>query len=173
MGALLAEFSFVEYQDAVGVLNGAEAMSDHHGGTSTEQTVQGFADLQFGFGVHAGGGFVKNQKTRIVRQCARETDQLALAAGKRGAALVHFGGYTSGESAYKIAQADFVDGVLYRGAINAGRSQADVRFDGAGEQEGILQDNAKLAAQILQVDGADVHAVEEDLSALHVVEAQQ
>src|SRR5271170_3180301 len=136
MGALLAEFSFVEYEYAVGVLNGAEAVGDDHGGTSAEQAIEGFADLQLGFGVHTGSGFVENQKTGIVRQRARETDQLALAAGKRGAALVYFGGYACGESAHKIAEADFVDGMLDRGAIDSRRSQADVRFDRAGEQEG-------------------------------------
>ena len=33
--------------------------------------------------------------------------------------------------------------------------------------------NAELAAQVLEIDGADIHSVEEDLAALNIVEAQK
>ena len=53
MGALFAEASFVEDEDSVGVLNGAEAMCDDERGAAAEQTVERFADLEFGLGVDA------------------------------------------------------------------------------------------------------------------------
>ncbi len=56
--ALFAEAAFVEDEDAVGVLNSAEAMGDDQRGAAAEQAVQGIADLQLGFGIHAGGGFI-------------------------------------------------------------------------------------------------------------------
>ena len=91
--ALFAQAAFVEHQDAVGVLNGAEAVRDDQRGAAGEQAVQRFANQQFRFCVHAGRGFVQNQEARIVRQRPRETDQLPLAHRKRGTALVHFRGH--------------------------------------------------------------------------------
>src|SRR4029077_10328468 len=40
-----------------------------------------------------------------------------------------------------------------------------------GEEEGVLKNDAEQAAEVLQIDFADVDAVEEDLAALNVVEA--
>ena len=87
MGALLAQASFVEDENAVGILDGAQAVRDDNRGASGEQPVQGFANHHFGFCIDAGGGFVEDQEVRIMRQGAGEAHELALADGKRGAAL--------------------------------------------------------------------------------------
>ena len=42
--ALLAKAAFVEDENAVGVLNGAETMRDDEGGASAEQAVEGIAN---------------------------------------------------------------------------------------------------------------------------------
>src|SRR5260221_2161128 len=68
MRALLAETAFVEDEDAVGVLNGAEAMRDDEGGAAAEQAVEGIANQQLGFRVHAGSGLVEGEGVRILRQ---------------------------------------------------------------------------------------------------------
>src|SRR6267142_2009389 len=86
MRALFAEAAFVEDEDTIGVLDGAEAMRDDQRGAAAEQAVEGIADLQLGLGVHAGGGFVEDKEARIVREGAREIDKLALTNGKCGAA---------------------------------------------------------------------------------------
>jgi len=59
------------------------------------------------------------------------------------------------------------------GAIDARRAESNVRFNGAGKEKGILEHDAELAAEILQVDQANVFAVEEDLAALNVVKTEQ
>ena len=46
----------------------------------------------------------------------------------------------------EIGKPDFADGILDGGPINVRSPQAHVGFDGAGKQEGILQDDAELAA---------------------------
>ena len=79
----------------------------------------------------------------------------------------------SGRESRKWPEAHFAQGALDGGAVDGCGAQADVRFERAGEQERILQDDAELAAQILHVQFADVDAVEQDLAALDVVEAQQ
>jgi len=56
------------------MLNGAQAMGNNECGSPGEQTIQGFANQQFRFGVHAGGGFVENQEARIVGERTRKID---------------------------------------------------------------------------------------------------
>src|SRR5947209_1320615 len=77
--ALLAKAAFVKDEDAVGMLNGAEAMRDHQRGAAAEQAVQGVANLELGSGVNAGGSFVQDEEARIVGEGAREIKQLTLA----------------------------------------------------------------------------------------------
>ncbi len=72
----------MEDEDAVGVLNGAEAVGDDDGGAAGEQAIEGFANHHLGARVDAGGGLVEDQELGIVRQSAGEADQLALADRK-------------------------------------------------------------------------------------------
>ncbi len=78
-----------------------------------------------------------------MRESAREADQLALAYGERGAAFIDARVDTLWQRADKIAKPNFVDGVLDSGAIDARRPEAYVGFNRSGEEEGILQDDAK------------------------------
>src|SRR4029077_7434572 len=172
MRALFAQASFVKDEDAVGVLNGAEAVRDNQGGAAGEQAIERFANQQLRLGVHAGGRFVEDEEARIVGQRAGKIDELALADGKGGAALVDIAGDAFRQGTDEFAKADFVDGVFDGGAVDAGGAEADVGFDRAGEKKRILENDAELPAQILQFDEANVLAVEQDLSALNVVKAQ-
>src|SRR6266852_8197215 len=173
MRALLAETAFVEDEDAISMLNGAEAVRDDERGAAAEEAVEGVADLRFGLGVDAGGGFIQDEKARIVRESAGEINELALTDGERGAAFVDAGADAFRERFDEIGEADFADGSFDGVAVDAGGAEADVGFDGAGEEKGILEDDAELAAQVLEIDFADVDAVEQDLAALNVVEAEK
>src|SRR5580658_5788965 len=148
-------------------------MGDDQGSAAGKEAVEGLANLQFGFGVDAGGGFVEDEEARIVGEGAREADELALADGKRGAAFVDAGVDAFGQGANKLAEADFVDGVFDGGAIDAAGAEADVRIDGAGEKKRVLQDDAELAPEVLDIELANVDAIEKNLAALHVVKAEQ
>ncbi len=171
--ALFAQAALVEYEDAVGVLNGAEAVGDDDRGAAGEQAIERFANHHLGASVHAGGGFVEDEELGIVRQGAREADQLALADGKRGTALVDDGVETLGQGIEEMARGPLRAGRGRRRAIDGCGAEANVGFERAGEQEGVLQHDAELAPQILDVQFADIDAVEKDLAALDVVEAQQ
>src|ERR1700683_2104393 len=92
VGALFAQAAFVEDEDAVGVLDGAEAVCDDERRAAAEQTVQSLANLEFGFGVYAGGSFVEDQEARIVSHGAGEIDELALTYRERRSAFVDRGG---------------------------------------------------------------------------------
>src|SRR5271170_7359354 len=163
MGALFAKAAFVEDEDARSVLNGAQAMRDDEGGAAGEEAVERFANLQLGFCVDARGGFVEDEEARIVSERARKANELALADGECRTALVDVGVHTFWECANKFAEADFVDGFLNRRAIDSRRAEAHVGFDGSGEKKRVLQDDAELLAEILDVDSAYVDAVEENL----------
>ena len=53
------------------------------------------------------------------------------------------------------------------------KAEANIRLDVAGEKERILEHDAELLAKFLQIQQANVHAIEQNLAALNVVEAQQ
>ena len=106
-------------------------------------------------------------------QGAREIDELALTNRQRGAAFADTGADAFGKGLDEIGKPDFADGVFYGGAIDVRRAKANVGFDGAAEQKGILEDDAEQTAEILQVDFADVDSVEQDLTALNIIEAKQ
>jgi len=74
MRALLAQAAFVKHEDAVGVLNGAQAVRDDESGAPGEQAIQSFANEQLGFGVHARSGFVENQEARVMGESAGKID---------------------------------------------------------------------------------------------------
>ena len=79
MRALLAQAALVKHEDAIGVLYGAQAVCDDNGGAAGKQPIERRANHQLGASVHAGGGFIEDQKFGIVRQGPREAHQLALA----------------------------------------------------------------------------------------------
>src|SRR5580765_5198012 len=171
--ALFAQAAFVEYQNAIGVLNGAEAVSDYQCGAAGQQFVQRFADQELGLGVHAGSGFIQNKETRIVCQRAREINQLALSHGQRRSAFVDRSCNSFRQRMDKVGEADFFNRAFDIFAGNTRCAQTNVRFDGAGKKERILEHDSKMPAQVLQIKEADIYAIEEDLAALNIVKAQQ
>src|SRR5580704_678384 len=81
MSALLAQAAFVEDENAVGVLHSAQAVRNDQGRSAGEEAFHGIANEKFGLGVHAGSRFIQDQETRVVSQCARKANELALAYG--------------------------------------------------------------------------------------------
>src|SRR6266705_2493591 len=71
------------------------------------------------------------------------------------------------------AEADFLESALDVGAVNPFRAETHVRFQRAGEEKGVLQNDAEMAAEILEVEAANVHTVEKDFAALNIVETQK
>src|SRR6266446_1825183 len=173
MRTLLAQPALVEYEDAIRMLNCAETMRDHERGSTGEQAVQRFANEQLCFGIHAGSGFVENQEARIMRQRAGKIDELPLADGKCRTALVNTGSDSFWKRADEISEANFIDSPFDGAAVNVWSAEANVCFDCTGEKERILEHDAELPAQILQIDGSNVLAVEKNLAALNIVKAQE
>src|SRR5260370_344531 len=108
-------------------------------GASGEQAVQGFADLQLGLGIHAGGGFVENQEVRIVRKGAGKINELTLANREGGAALIDTRGNAVGEGTNEFAEANFVESAFDGDVVDARRAEADVGLNRSGEKKPILK----------------------------------
>ncbi len=108
-----------------------------------------------------------------MRQRPRKADQLALAHGKSCAAFADVGVDAVAQGIQQGAEPHFAQRGFHTRAADVFVAQADVRFQGAGEQERILQHDAELLAQLVHVVAANVHAIEQNLSALNFVEAQQ
>jgi hypothetical protein len=79
MGALLAQASLVEYENALSWPDRAQSVGNDYCRSAFEQPVESFMDHEFGLRVHAGGCFIENQELRIVCQGARKAYQLPLA----------------------------------------------------------------------------------------------
>src|ERR1700758_5130658 len=160
MSALFTQAALMEHQNAIRILNGAETMRNHQRGAASQQLVQGFANQQFGLGGHARGGLVENQETRIVRQRSRKINQLTLPDRESRAALVSRSGDSFRKRTDKIAQTYFIDGTFHVFTSDSGGAKPNVRFDRSGEEERILQHDPEMTPQVLQVEQANVDAIQ-------------
>jgi len=65
---LLSKPPFVEYEYAIGMLDGAEPVRNDHSGAAFEQAIQRLTDQNFGFRVHARCRFIQDQEPGISAQ---------------------------------------------------------------------------------------------------------
>ncbi len=84
--ALFADSAGVEDEDAVGVDDGGEAMSDGQDGAAFGEAFEGLIDRGFGCGIEGRSGFVEDKNFGLAENGAGEGDALALAAGEFSAA---------------------------------------------------------------------------------------
>ena len=131
------------------------------------------AHAEFGFGIHAGSGFVENQNLRLVRQGARERDELLLSGGKRRAALADFFVEALGQGADEVGEVHIFGSLFNVFVLNALCPEPDISADRSAEQERILQHHAEAAAQVGEIHVFHVDAVDSDRAFLHIVETQQ
>ena len=85
------DLPFFQYQNGVGVFDGAEAVGDDDGDLVSGVLLQGVLDAAFAFVVQCARGFVEDQHGGFFVDGPGDGDALALAAGEVGAELVHLG----------------------------------------------------------------------------------
>src|SRR5262249_21760013 len=115
---------------------------------------------------------IQNQVSRIVRQRAGETDELLLASRKSAAALADRMAEALRQFAHEVHQVDLLRRRFDLGGQNTVSAEPDIIFQRAGEQIGILEHDAKMAAKVEHIEFTNIHAAQQDASPLHVVEAQ-
>src|SRR5438067_10472145 len=72
----------VHQDDAVGELEGAEAVGDEEGGPAAGKLFDGLADQGFVLDIDGAGGLVEYQERRVAEHGAGQGDPLPLAAGE-------------------------------------------------------------------------------------------
>ena len=118
--------------------------------------------------VHRAGGLVQHQDARIEGERAREGDQLPLAHRERGAALAQRLLVSAcGSRSMKRSAPTRSARPATRASSMSLVAQPDVVAHVLAEQEDVLQHEADARAQLVQIELADGHAVEQDLAPLH------
>ena len=146
-------------------------MRDSEGRPVLHQTGDRLLNLLLCFRVHAGGRLVQNKDFWIVQNRARNRDTLPLAAGKPLPPLADLRVVAVGELQQKLVTVGGfgrAHDLVHRGV---GLGVSDVVADRAGKEIRFLQDDAELPAKILPLDVANVHAIDQDASVGHIVEA--
>ena len=80
MGAGLHETSFVEDKDAIGSLDGRQAMGNHKGSSAFHESLQCLLDESFRLTVEGRGGFIQQQDPWIFHDGSGDGDALSLTA---------------------------------------------------------------------------------------------
>ena len=106
-----------------------------------------FPQQVFRLRIDAGSGFVEDQNAGIVRQRARERQQLLLPDGERRAALPDGLIKACRQAFNKVLQVHLLRRRAHLRIRNALGPQADVARDGSGKKERVLQHDAKILAQ--------------------------
>ncbi len=134
-------------EDGVGALDGGEAVGDEDGGSPGDHPGEGETDTELGVGVDGAGGLVEDEDAGCVGEGAGEGDELFLAGGEGGSALLDGLSELAGECADEFTDVDVVGGLLELLICNPGGAEADVVGDGSGEEEGVLEDDAEALAE--------------------------
>ena len=78
----LSDLTFVHHDDLVGSLDGRQAVCDDQRGSSFYHAAESIAYFELGFRIDAGRRLIEDQNLRLMRQCARERDELFLPSRK-------------------------------------------------------------------------------------------
>ena len=133
---------------------------------------QRLANRLFGFTIERSGRLVQQQDRRILHECARDRDALALAAGQLDAAVADHGVETFRQAVDEIAAGrDRRPQHLVVGRI--GPAIADVLANGTVEQRNVLRHDRDGLAQALLRHLGDVLPVDGDAALVGIVEALQ
>ena len=171
MAAPLDDAAVVQHHDHVAVLHGGQPVGDDEHRAALHQLVHAPLHQQLRAGVDGGGGLVQNHHRRIGHGGPGDGDELPLALGKVSAVGGEQGVVSLGQAADEVVgvgQPGRGVDLLFGGVQLA---VADVLHHRAGEQVGVLQNDAQRPAQIGLFDLVDVDAVVTNLAVGNVVEA--
>ena len=171
VAAALDDASVLEYHDGIRVAHGGQTVRDDKDRSAVHQTVHALLYQCLGAGIDGACRLVENHNRGIGDRCARNRDQLALTLGQVCTVVGEHGVIALGQTADELVGVGQLccDLDLLVGRIQT--AIADVLAHGAGEQVGVLQDDAQRAAQIVLFDLVDVDAVIANLAVGDVVEA--
>ena len=80
MGPFFHDLPFIQNQNAIGALNGAEPVRHDERGAVDHQALQRLLHQPFGLRIQSRGGLVEQENSRILQNGSRNGDTLALTA---------------------------------------------------------------------------------------------
>ena len=169
--AALDDAAVVQHHDGVGVAHGREAVGDDEHGAALHQGVH--AALHDGLGARVDGrsGLVEDHHRRVGHGRAGDGQQLPLALAEVGAVALQLRIVALGQAADEVVCAGQLGGgdAFFIGGVQL--AVAYVLHHRAGEEVGVLQNDAQRVAQIGLLDLVDVNTVVTDLAIVDIVEA--
>src|SRR5208282_1192325 len=148
-------------------------MRDYDRGALRQQLVQRQLDQAFGLAVHARGRFIHHQDSRVVRQRARERQQLALTRRQVRAAFANLLAQPLWQSLDESERLRAPQRIAHLGFAQVGSREPDVFHHIAGKQEHVLLHVSDFAAKSAELPLAHVEAVNQDSSTGHIVRTVQ
>src|SRR6185503_1399938 len=173
VSALRDDHAALHDDDAVGVLHRGEAVRDGEGGAALLQRLERALHHELACGVERAGRFVEQQDRPVREQRTRYRKALALAAGKRDAALAEGGIESLWQTLDEFERKGAVAGGEDLVASRAGPAVADVVEHARGEDHRFLRYHRDETARAARVHVAQVDAVDAHRPVLWIVEAQQ
>ncbi len=176
VAALLGHAAAFHHDDAIGMLNGGEAVRDDEGGAALHQSLQGVLHQALGLRVEGGRGFVEQQNRRVLvkRACDRQT--LALPAGQLRRVVAEHGVDAEAQGIDVRLQVGRDDAALHLVAIDhVARRVAQCHVGGQGvvEHDHVLAHHRELRTQARELPLADLVVVEQHLARAGQHEARQ
>ena len=166
----------MHHDKAVAVLDGVlHVVGDHHGGQVVllNDLRREGQHLEGGLGVEGGGVLVQQQELGLVHGGHQEGQRLTLAAGQQA----HTGGQTVLEAQIEALEQFTVllplrpgDADAESTGLAAAGGKGEVLFDlhgGGSAGHGVLKDAANVGGALMLAQTGDVHAVDDDLAAVH------
>ena len=173
VGPVGDDVTALEQHDALGEVDGRDAMGDHERGAALHQHLERRVDLLLDLHVDRAGGVVEHEDGGVVEQRARDGDALPLATRQRVAALTHLAVEAFGQRVdeglgprrARRGAHELVAGV--RAAVG------DVLADGRREEERFVEHQPHRRAQAADGQVAHIPAVDQHRALGGVVEARQ
>src|SRR5581483_11610058 len=146
-------------------------MGDDNGCTILQHYIKPLLNLGLGERVNAGRGLVEDDDRGVLEQHACQGDELTLTHRERPARLAYQRIQTIGQRLQPVAAPNMSGRLLNLLAADIGSRIANVICHRTRKEEGDLRHNAQMPVIIVQVKAADIVSIDQDLSALELVEA--
>ena len=173
MRALLHDLSRVDDENLVRVADGGEAVCNDEGCASLHQLEHRVLNLDLGASIDGRSGLVQDQQIGIGQNGARDGDELALSLRDVACIIGQHSIVSLRQVDDEAVRIGHARGLLHLFVRRVQAAIADVFPHGFGKKIRILQHHAHAAAQRIASDLLNRRAVDENRTAVFVVEAGQ
>ena len=129
-------------------------------------------DLVLGARIDRRRGIVEQKNRRLQQQRARDGETLLLSAGKSDARLAENRVVALRQGRHEIVRGGDARRLFDLLARGIGMAERDVCRDGRAEQKALLKNEADVAAQLIEIEIAGVHTVDEHAPGGRIVETR-